>query len=335
MKPDFQHFGIIGGGAWGTALASALTRSGRHVTVWSFEAAVAASINDEHENKTYLPGVTLDAAIKATSDLHQLAACDAVVMVAPAQHVRGVLRDWRTVDGAGRKPILIASKGIEDQSMALLSDVVKAEMPQAPIVVLSGPSFASEVAKGLPAALTLATADKHVGEKLIQSIANINLRLYQTDDIIGAQIGGAVKNVLAVACGIISGRAMGDNARAALITRGLAELVRLGLAMGGRAETLMGLSGLGDLVLTCSSTQSRNMSLGMALGRGEKLADILKSRTSVSEGVHTAAAAAALARQHHVDMPITAAVDAVLNHNADLEKVIAGLLARPLKVEGI
>lgn len=330
MTDKFNHFGIIGAGAWGTALALALVRAGRKVTLWAHEEDVIAAINNEHENKIYLPGIKLEAALKATHRLDDLASCNALIVVTPAQHLRQTVQQLSFVKA---QPIIIAAKGIEETSSMLLSDVVAKELPNAPVAVLSGPSFAIEVAKGLPAALTLAIKDKNVGEALLQAMATPTFRLYLSDDVIGAQIGGAVKNVLAVACGVIVGRQMGDNARAALITRGLAELVRLGVALGGRTETLMGLSGMGDLVLTCSSPQSRNMSLGMALGQGKSLQDILASRKAVTEGVYTAAAALKLAQKHNVEMPIVAAVDAVLNHRADIDAMIAGLLARPLKNE--
>ncbi len=333
MAQAFNHFGIIGGGAWGTALALALLRAGRDVRLWAFEPAVAESINRQHENKTYLPDIKLDPRLKATNNFADIAACDVWILVTPAQHTRAIAAELVKAAGESKAPVIIAAKGIEQKTSALLSDVVTATMPQHPVAILSGPSFAAEVANGKPAALTLAIKDAGLGEQLLQAMATPTFRLYLTDDVVGAQIGGAVKNVLAVACGVIEGRDMGENARAALITRGMAELVRLGVAMGGRAETLMGLSGMGDLVLTCSSPQSRNMSLGMALGQGKALADILASRASVAEGVTSAAATLALAQKHKVEMPIVAAVDAVLNRKADIDVLIAGLLARPLKTE--
>lgn len=331
MKKPFQHFGVIGAGAWGTALAAALTRANCDVTIWAHEAETVQAINHDHENKIFMPGVTLDHKIKATGALTDLAKCDTYILVTPAQHTREICKQLKKIISSG--PIIIAAKGIELKSSALMSNVVATELPKNPIAILSGPSFAAEVAKGLPAALTLAVKDPPLGDKLLQSITSPPFRLYMSDDIVGAQIGGAVKNVLAIACGITVGKKMGDNARAAIITRGLTEIIRLGAAMGGRAETLMGLSGLGDLVLTCSSPQSRNMSLGIALGEGKLLADILGSRASVAEGVTTAAATVALAEKYRIEMPIVTAVDAVLNKNASIESMVAGLLARPLKVE--
>ncbi|MDX2027886.1 MAG: NAD(P)H-dependent glycerol-3-phosphate dehydrogenase [Alphaproteobacteria bacterium] len=333
MAQSFNHIGVIGCGAWGTALAMALLRGVRQVTLWAHAPEVADSLNAKRENIQYLPGIALDPNLKVTSDLNALAGCEAWLLATPAQHVRAICKQLAKTAPASVAPVILAAKGIEQNTSALLSEVVAAELPKNPVAVLSGPSFAIEVAQGKPAALTLAVKDKALGENLVRSLVTPALRLYGTDDIVGAQIGGAVKNVLAVACGIVAGRKLGENARAAIITRGLAEMMRLGLALGGRSETMMGLSGLGDLVLTCSSAQSRNTSLGMALGEGKTLADILASRSSVTEGVTTAAAAQALAKKHNVDMPIVAAVDAILNRKADIETTIAELLARPLKSE--
>ena len=229
--------------------------------------------------------------------------------------------------------LIIASKGIELTTHRLMSEIVAQELPQHPLFILSGPSFAAEVAQNKPAALTLASETD--GGNLALAMSSPLFRLYTTDDIIGTQIGGALKNVLAIACGIIAGRALGDNARAALITRGLAEMIRLGTALGARAETLMGLSGLGDVVLTCSSLQSRNMSLGLALGQGKELNDILASRTCVTEGISTAAAALGLARRHGVEMPVVSAIDLILRDKANIDDVIANLLARPLRQETV
>jgi glycerol-3-phosphate dehydrogenase (NAD(P)+) len=330
---NFQTIGIVGGGAWGTALATVAQRADRSVLIWAYEREVVDAINTRHENKLYLPDISLDPAIKATSEIDDLAKQDLILLVPPAQYVREIVRQLDLTIGMRRPTLVMCAKGIEEKSSKLMSEIMAEEMPEDAIAVLSGPSFAAEVARDLPAALTLASKDKELGMRIIEAIGTRHFRLYVTDDIIGAQIGGAVKNVLAVACGIIAGRGMGDNARAALITRGLAEMTRLGLALAGRAETLAGLSGLGDLVLTCSSPQSRNMSLGLALGEGKKLEDILAARMGVTEGVKTAAATLALARKYGVDMPIVAAVDAVLNKKAGVEATIEALLARPPKAE--
>ena len=327
-----KRFGIIGGGAWGTALAQVLRGAGHDLIIWAREAEVVAAINENHGNPLFLPGVVLDDGIRATGDLAEAARADTLLMVVPAQHLRELCQTM-AVGPTVRTPIVICSKGIEENSGALLSEVVAAALPSAPLAVLSGPTFAGEVAKGLPTAITLAASDPALGQALIAAIGTRSFRPYFTADVVGAQIGGAVKNVMAIACGIVMGRGFGDNARAALITRGLAEMVRLALAKGGKAETLMGLSGLGDLTLTCSSTQSRNHSLGLALGRGEGLATYQASRRSVAEGVSSAAAAAALARKLGIEMPIVAAVDAILHQGAAIDKVIEALLTRPFKAE--
>ena len=323
---------IIGAGAWGTALAVAARRAGRDVLIWALEPEVAHGITYDNENRPYLPRVKLDPAIRATNNLGDVAVADIVLLAAPAQHFR------RTVGPlagqiAPSTPLVICSKGIEQETLALMSEAVSSLFAANPIMVLSGPTFASDVAAGLPTAVTLAAYDIDAAQQIANCLSSERFRPYSGDDVIGAQIGGAIKNVLAIACGIADGCGFGDNARAALITRGLTELTRLCLAKGGRAETMMGLSGMGDLVLTCTGTQSRNYSLGLAIGQGRTLADILEERNSVAEGVFTASAAVALADKLDVDMPITAAVDAVLNRDADIDDVIGALLARPLKTE--
>jgi len=328
-----QRIGIIGGGAWGTALALTARRAGRDIVLWAREAEVAASINREHANPLFLPGVALDRAIRATVELGEaVTGSDALLLAAPAQHLRALAE---TLSPAlhGGVPVVICAKGIEEETGALLSEAVAATLPRAPLAVLSGPTFAAEVAAGLPTAVTLACADDGIGQRLIAALGTRSFRPYLGHDLVGAQIGGAIKNVLAIACGIVAGRRLGDNARAALVTRGLAEMVRLALAKGGKSETLMGLSGLGDLVLTCTGLQSRNHSLGVALGEGRLLADILAERRSVAEGVSSAAAAMALARRLGVEMPITVAVDAILHRGAAIDEAIAGLLARPFRAE--
>lgn len=329
-----QRIGVIGGGAWGTALALAALRAGRDTLLWAREPAVVEAVNGARENRDYLPGVPLPAELRATGDLADIGGCDAVLLVTPAQHLRAACASLAPHLRAGA-PVVICAKGIELDSHALMSEAAAAALPAGtPLAVLSGPTFAAEVARGLPTAVTLACADPAVGAALVEALGSRTFRPYLSDDVVGSQVGGAVKNVLAIACGVVEGRRLGDNARAALITRGLAEITRLALALGGRAETLMGLSGLGDLTLTCSSLQSRNMSLGAALGAGRTLAEVLGERRSVAEGVYTAAAVVGLAAKKGVDMPICAAVDAILNRGAGLDDTIAGLLARPFRGEG-
>lgn len=330
---EFQHFGVIGGGAWGTALATALLRAGRDVTIWAREPEVAESINQRNENETYLPNVKLDPKLKATNELKDMAGCQAWLLVSPVQHSAALCQQLAAIGADKNTPIVLCSKGIEKDTFRFPSAIVQEALPTHPIAVLSGPSFANEVAQNQPTAVTLACADEQLGTALCQAIGSRTFRPYTSSDIIGVQLGGAIKNVLAVATGIAAGCKMGENARAALITRGLAEMMRFGVILGAKQETLMGLSGQGDLVLTCSSMQSRNMSLGFSLGKGKKLAAIIGERNSVAEGVPTAAAAAQVARNKNIEMPIVMAVDAVLNQGANVQETITTLLSRPFKAE--
>ncbi len=329
-----NRIGVIGGGAWGTALAMTARRAGGQAVLWAREHEVADAINLRHENPIFLPGVTLDKAIVATTDLTWVAGSDILLLVVPAQHLRASCRGLAAALRP-KTPVIICSKGIEEGTGAMMTEVVEAELPEAEVAVLSGPTFAAEVARGQPTAVTLAIRDAEVGARLIEALGTSHFRPYLSDDLAGAEIGGAVKNVLAIACGVVMGRKLGDNARAALITRGLAEMARLALAKGGKPETLMGLSGLGDLTLTCTSIQSRNHSLGVALGEGRQLADILAERRSVAEGVASASATAELAARLGIEMPITAAVDQILHRGGDVDKVVAALLARPFRSEAL
>ncbi|MGH6985002.1 MAG: NAD(P)H-dependent glycerol-3-phosphate dehydrogenase [Stellaceae bacterium] len=327
-----QTFGIIGGGAWGTALAQVLRRAGRDVILWAREAEVVTAVSTAAENPIFLPGITLECGIRATGELAAAARADAVLLTPPAQHLRAIAAQLAPHLPKG-VPLVLCTKGIEEKTGALMSEAAAAAAPGAPLAVLSGPTFAREVAAGRPTAVTLAAADAALGAKLVTALGGRSFRPYLSGDPIGAQVGGAVKNVLAIACGIVMGKKFGDNARAALITRGLAEMVRLAVAKGGKAETLMGLSGLGDLTLTCTGLQSRNLSLGVALGEGQTLAAILDARRSVAEGVTSSAACVALARKLGIEMPIVQAVDAILHRGAAIDREIEGLLARPFKAE--
>ncbi|WP_380783187.1 NAD(P)H-dependent glycerol-3-phosphate dehydrogenase [Sphingomonas sp. R86520] len=323
-----MKIGVIGGGAWGTALAQVAAYGGRDVILWARETAVVGAINARHENTLFLAGVALSPTIRATEDLAALADMDAILVVAPAQHVGSVL----AAAPIGRIPHVLCAKGIEAGSKRLVGEVARAVHPGAPIAVLSGPTFAHEVAAGLPTAVTLACEDAELGERLATRLAARHFRTYASTDVAGAEIGGAVKNVLAIGCGVVEGAGLGQNARAALIARGFAEMTRFGLARGARAETLAGLSGLGDLVLTCSSTSSRNFSLGVGLGRGDSAAMLLADRRTVAEGAFTAPVLREAARDVGVDMPITEAVCRLLE-GAPVSDVIGDLLARPLKGE--
>jgi glycerol-3-phosphate dehydrogenase (NAD(P)+) len=319
---------VIGGGAWGTALAQVAAADGQPVTLWAREPEVVESINARHVNELFLANVRLSDSIVATDDLDALRDADALLVVAPAQHVRAVLggQDF------GTKPLVLCAKGIEAGSKLLVGEVARAVQPAAPIAVLSGPTFAHEVAAGLPTAVTLACEDADLGTALAERLASPTFRTYASDDVIGAEIGGAVKNVLAIGCGVVEGAGLGQNARAALIARGFAEMTRFGLARGARVETMAGLSGLGDLVLTCSSTSSRNFSLGVGLGGGRSAEELLSDRRTVAEGAFTAPVLREAAAEAGVDMPVTDAVCALLE-GAPVGDVIGALLSRPLRGE--
>jgi glycerol-3-phosphate dehydrogenase (NAD(P)+) len=327
-----ESVGIIGGGAWGTALAQALHRAGREVLLWAREAEVVAGINARHVNEAFLAGVALDPEIRATAALAEAASCDAVLMVAPAQHVRDVARHVKPYMRHAQ-PMVLCCKGIEQATGRLMGDVVAEVLPDVTRAALSGPSFATDVARGLPTALTIACADEPMGRLLAERLGTPRLRLYWTSDLTGVELGGALKNVLAIAAGIVDGQGLGASAHAALVTRGFAELRRFGEALGARPETLTGLSGLGDLILTCGSPQSRNMSLGRALGQGQSVAQALGGRSSVTEGVYTAVAVRRIAKEKGIDMPICAAVCDIVEGRSSVADAIGRLMQRPLKAE--
>ena len=329
---SYPHFGVVGAGAWGTACAQALARAGREVSLWAREDELVRALNTERRNPTYLPGVEVHARIRATAELAELGECDAVLSVVPAQHTRGVLEALRphVADGT---PVVLCSKGIELGTRAFMSEVLGEALPGAVPAVLAGPSFAVDVASGLPAAVTLACAEREVLEGLGSSIKSGTFRPYLSTDVLGAEIGGAVKNVLAIACGIVLGLGLGRSAHAAVISRGFAEMRRLGVALGCEADTLTGLCGLGDLVLTCSSEQSRNMSCGLALGRGESLESIMGGRRAVTEGVATAPALREMAREAGVDMPISEVVAAIVEGETEVGEAAGALLRREVRWE--
>ncbi len=324
-----ETIGVIGAGAWGTALAQMLSSDGRDVVLWAFEPEVTEAINTGHTNPQYLPNATLSPSIRATSDLADMAALDTLLAVTPAQLLGSVLSNL----ARSPRDLVLCSKGIEAGSERLMNDVARAVCPDSAVAVLSGPTFAHEVAAGLPTAVTLACGGGEAQwERLSPAIARPAFRPYYSDDVTGAEIGGAVKNVLAIACGVVDGLNLGQNARAALIARGYAEMLRFGESLGARAETLAGLCGLGDLVLTCSSTSSRNFSLGKALGEGASAAELMADRTTVAEGAHTAPVLAQLADKRGVAMPLVGAVASILEGKSPRDAV-AALLARPLKAE--
>ncbi|MEL7729564.1 NAD(P)H-dependent glycerol-3-phosphate dehydrogenase [Citromicrobium bathyomarinum] len=325
---------VLGGGAWGTALAQMLASPSQHegareVLMWVREPEVVEDINTNHRNERFLPSAELTPSIRATGDLAEVAQCVTILAVVPAQHLRSVLAELPGFSG----DLVICAKGIEQSTGALMSDVAAETCPQASLAALSGPTFAHEVADGLPAAVTLACqGGEEQWERLSPVIARPTFRPYYSDDLVGAEIGGAVKNVLAIACGVVDGLELGQNARNALIARGFAEMVRFGEALGGERATLTGLCGLGDLVLTCSSTSSRNFSLGKAIGEGQSAAELMANRHTVAEGAHTAPVLQRLAREKAVDMPIVDAVVALLE-GAGARDVVTELLARPLTAE--
>jgi glycerol-3-phosphate dehydrogenase (NAD(P)+) len=315
---------VIGAGAWGTALAIQAARAGNDVTLWARDPARAQAIAMGRENPR-LPGHRLPDAVQVVSALP--ASADVALLVVPMQHLRGVLERMTTPDA----PLVVCIKGLETATLRLPLEVVAELRPGAPTAVLTGPNFAHEVAAGLPAASVVAAADAAVRDRITALLATPSFRLYGNDDPVGAQVGGAAKNVIAIAAGAVIGAGLGENARAGLITRGLAELARLAVALGGRADTVMGLSGLGDLLLTCTGPSSRNFSLGLALGRGERLADVLAARSTATEGVATAPAL--VARAADVDMPICTAVAELLAGRKTLAEAITKLLARPRRDE--
>lgn len=321
--------GIVGGGAWGTALASVMAQIHSEVLIWAREKEVVTAINETRENSLFLRGLTLSSHIRATDDLTAMDACGALLIVTPAQHVRATLAALPPTN----VPLLLCAKGIEAGTEMLMSDIAAELRPNNLIAVLSGPTFAHEVAAGKPTAITLATANQAMGAALMRLIAAPHFRPYWSDDVTGAEIGGAVKNVLAIGCGVVDGAGLGLNARAAIIARGFAEIQRYGLARGARPETLAGLSGLGDLVLTCSSENSRNFSLGRGLGMGKSVDALLADRNTVAEGAFTAPVLLQSAQKLGIDMPIVEAVCVLLEGKANVDDVTTALLSRPLKAE--
>ncbi len=322
--------GIVGAGAWGTALANAAAIAGNDVILWMRRPEQAAGLAATRTNERFLPGLRLHDRIQPTADLGGLAASRAVLLVTPAQTTRDMTAALASVLPV-ETPLVLCAKGIERGTNAFLCDVVEAVRPGAPVAVLSGPSFADDVARGLPTAVTLACRDAALAEDLATALSGPTLRVYHRSDVRGVEIGGAAKNVLAIACGAVAGRGLGESAKAALIARGFAELLRFARAYGGEAETLMGLSGLGDLVLTCSSAHSRNFAFGMRLGQGMAPQDA--SGGKLVEGAATASALVGLARAKNVDMPIAEAVEQILTGAWTLDQAVDALMARPLKSE--
>lgn len=325
--------GVLGGGAWGTALAQTMALAGHQVRLWAYETETVREINEHHQNRVFLPGVQIDEKVVATGKLGEASACDVILLVPPAQHLRRIGCELAEQIETG-KPVVVCAKGIETTTGKLMGTVASEALPQASHAVLSGPSFAADVARGRPAAVTLASQDETLGRQLAEALGYRAFRIYWSSDTVGVELGGSVKNVLAIAAGIVDGRELGASAHAALVTRGFSELRRLGEALGAQPETLMGLSGLGDLVLTCSSPQSRNMSLGRALGQGRSVGEILGERRAVTEGVFTAEAIARIAKEKSLELPICSAVHAIVTEKLSVADAIEALLSRPQRAEG-
>jgi glycerol-3-phosphate dehydrogenase (NAD(P)+) len=323
-----KKIGVVGAGAWGTALAHVQAEAGREVTLWARETDVKGDFESTGENTTYLPGVKLNKNINITNSLSDLHGMYILLIVTPAQFMRATLEGLRH-ESLDNKPIVICSKGIEIETGMMLSEIVKDVLPNSIPAVMTGPCFAREVALGLPTGITIACENKDLAKELANDLGCRNLRPYITDDLLGAQIAASVKNVLAIACGALYGMKMGENAKAALITRGIAEMGRLAKAMGAKEQTLMGMCGFGDVMLTCSSMQSRNFSLGAMMGEGRSIQDILGERKSVTEGFHTAKALKKLAYNNAVDMPIAETVYQCLCEDLPLDKAVEQLLDRP------
>ncbi len=324
-----QHVSVIGAGAWGTALALAAFRAGSRVTLWSISLDEVETINLRHENVYRLPGIPLDPNIQATLSAEEAARADVLILTPPAQCMRSTCETFQPFV-APHVPLVIASKGIEHDTCLLMSEVVREIFPKNPILILSGPSFAHDVAKKLPVAVVLAAETLDIGRQVAPVLASASFRLYGSTDLIGVQVGGACKNVIAIACGIAEGRGLGDSASAALLTRGLAEITRLGCALGARPETFLGLAGAGDITLTALSDQSRNRSFGLALGRGTPLQELLAAKDTLTEGVHTVAGAHALANHHQIHMPLTAVMHALLCGEEPIDALFERILSKPL-----
>ena len=331
---EFQTISVIGAGAWGTALANLAAHRGAKVTLWAREEEVVEAVNSAHENIVYLKGVPLHEDLKPTHVMAEAGGAEAFLFVVPVQHARAAIPALKAAAATLRAPVALCSKGIERETNLLMTEIFHEVWPEARLAVLSGPSFARDVAIGKPTAVTLACRDEVLGKRWAETIGAPHFRPYLSKDLIGAELGGAVKNVLAIAAGAVEGRGLGESARAALIARGFAEFKRLGVALGAQVETMAGLSGLGDLILTATSQQSRNMSLGFALGEGKSLDDVLGARNSVSEGVATAAGVVALGEKTGVDLPICKAVADLVAGVRSMDEIIADLLARPLRAEG-
>lgn len=332
-KPaPFQRISVLGAGAWGTALALNAARAGRDVVLWGRNHENLEAISTKRQLSAYLPGITFDQPLETTIDMTEAADADCILMVTPAQSTHKIAEEIGFYVKKGT-PVVLAAKGLEKGTQRMMSEVLTDYLPQATPAILSGPSFAADVARGLPTAVTIAAPDTMLAEKLCATFSNRTFRPYASTDMTGVQLGGALKNVLAIACGMVQGKRLGASAHAALMTRGFAEMQRLAMKMGSRPDTLMGLSGFGDVALSCSSPQSRNFSFGFALGEGKDLAELFAPGAKLSEGTYTARVACELAEHADVDMPIARAVADVLDRVVTLDGAIERLMTRPLRRE--
>jgi len=335
VNNNYKHFtkiSVIGAGAWGTALAEVISRQENKVNLWAREGDVVKSINTSNTNNLYLPNTKLSKLIIAHNNLNDVLDCDLLLMVTPAQFMRSILDDLKN-DLNEEVPIVLCSKGIEINTLCLMSEIAESIIPKNPLAVLSGPSFASDVVNNKPTAVTLACKNPTIGKSIADSINLTTFRPYLSEDVIGAQIGGATKNVIAIAAGVVEGQNLGDSARAATIARGYSEINRLAVALGGQEETLTGLSGMGDLILTCNSKTSRNFSLGMKLGQGLNAHEATNNLSSVAEGMYSAKAIDKLSKKLGIEMPITNAVNDLIERNRSLGEIIDDLLSRPIRRE--
>ena len=328
----YTNISIIGAGAWGTALAEVISRQGNQVNLWAREDDVVKSINTLNENTLYLPNIKLSELIIAQNNLDNVINCDLLLMVTPSQFMRSVLEDIK--DSLNDSiPVVLCSKGIETKTLSLMNEITESIIPKNPLAILSGPSFAIDVVNNKPTAVTLACKDLSIGKNIADSISLPTFRPYLSEDIVGAQIGGATKNVIAIAAGVVEGQNLGDSARAATIARGFSEINRLAVALGGQEETLSGLSGMGDLLLTCNSITSRNFSLGIKLGKGLSAEEATDGLSSIAEGMYSAKAIDKLSKKLGVEMPITNAVNDLIERKRSLDEIIDDLLSRPIRRE--
>ena len=328
----YTNISIIGAGAWGTALAEVISRQGNKVNLWAREDDVVKSINTLNENTLYLPNVKLSELIIAQNNLDNMINCDLLLMVTPSQFMRSVLEEIK--DNLNDSiPVVLCSKGIETKTLSLMNEITESIIPKNPLAILSGPSFAIDVVNNKPTAVTLACKDLSIGKNIADSISLPTFRPYLSEDVVGAQIGGATKNVIAIAAGVVEGQNLGDSARAATIARGFSEINRLAVALGGQEETLSGLSGMGDLLLTCNSITSRNFSLGIKLGKGLSAEEATDGLSSIAEGMYSAKAIDKLSKKLGVEMPITNAVNDLIERKRSLDEIIDDLLSRPIRRE--